>query len=356
MSAAGDMTQRVGVVAIGRNEGERLRRCLESALRNALHVVYVDSGSTDSSVDMARSLGVETVQLDMSQPFTAARARNTGIARLVESAPDSIEFVQVVDGDCELVEGWMIAAIETLNADAKVAVVCGRRRERFPDASVYNRLCDMEWNTSIGETRSCGGDAVIRLAAIQQVGGYDDALIAGEEPELCLRLRRASWRVLRLDREMTLHDAQMTRWSQWWKRMVRSGHAYAEGAAMHGGSPDRYRVREVRSILFWALMLPVAAIVLAPFTYGASLALLLGYFALWFRVRRHRIGHGDAPRDASVYARHLVVGKFAQLQGALQFWFNRMRGRKTTLIEYKGISPPLRAAPSAPAREARHAG
>ena len=162
---------------------------------------------------------------------------------------------------------------------------------------------------------------------------------------MCLRLRRAGWRVIRLAHDMTLHDAQMTRFQQWWKRMVRSGHAYAEGAAMHGRSPDRFRVREVRSILFWTLLLPAFAIALAPFTFGVSLALLpLGYFILWNRVRGHRRSHGDSPRDASRYARWLVIGKFAQLVGMLTFWFNRLRGRRSTLIEYKGIESSATAA------------
>jgi GT2 family glycosyltransferase len=339
MSARPDIARRVGVVAIGRNEGERLHRCLQSAGVHATHIIYVDSGSSDSSVEMAASLGVEVVRLDMGRPFTAARARNAGIARLCEVASSDIEFVQVVDGDCELVDGWMNAALDALDGNPRLAVACGRRRERFPDESIYNRLCDMEWNTPVGEARSCGGDSMIRLAALQQIGGYDDSLIAGEEPEMCLRLRRAGWTIARLDREMTLHDAQMTRFGQWWKRMVRSGHAYAEGAALHGSSAERYRVREVRSILFWALLLPAAAVVLAPFTYGASLAaLILGYVILWLRVRGHRLSHGDSTRFASMYAAYLVIGKFAQCCGLLQFWFNRMRGRRTALIEYKGAA------------------
>src|SRR5689334_4384058 len=76
----------IGVVAIGRNEGERLRVCLESALRASPDVVYVDSGSTDGSVAMAKQLGVHVVELDLTIPFTAARARNAGFEKLVQIA------------------------------------------------------------------------------------------------------------------------------------------------------------------------------------------------------------------------------------------------------------------------------
>src|SRR5438270_7605806 len=85
--------QRVGVVAIGRNEGERLRACLVSARRDCAAVVYVDSGSSDDSVALARPLGVHVVELDLSTPFTAARARNEGFARLQQVEPDR-DFVQ----------------------------------------------------------------------------------------------------------------------------------------------------------------------------------------------------------------------------------------------------------------------
>src|SRR5690349_9304100 len=147
----------IGVVAIGRNEGERLRACLVSARRDCNAVVYVDSGSSDDSLSLARSLGVHVVELDLSIPFTAARARNEGFAKLKQVDPQ-IEFVQFVDGDCEIIAGWIERARTQLAAMPKAAVVCGRRRERFPDASIYNRLCDMEWNTPIGQTKSCGGD------------------------------------------------------------------------------------------------------------------------------------------------------------------------------------------------------
>ena len=96
----------VGVVVIGRNEGERLRRCLESVRGAAQAIVYVDSGSTDGSVALATGLGATVVALDMRRPFTAARARNEGMRRLQAIAPDLV-FVQFVDGDCEMVAGWL---------------------------------------------------------------------------------------------------------------------------------------------------------------------------------------------------------------------------------------------------------
>lgn len=191
----------IAAVVIGRNEGERLIRCLRSLQGQVQQLIYVDSGSTDGSAAAARDLGAEVVDLDLSRPFTAARARNAGLAAL----SSGIELVQFADGDCELDPGWIGAAADFMQTHPRAAAVCGRRRERFPEASVYNRLCDAEWNTPVGEATACGGDAMMRVAAVYTAGGYREGLIAGEEPELCLRLRRAGWQVWRLDAEMTLH-------------------------------------------------------------------------------------------------------------------------------------------------------
>jgi GT2 family glycosyltransferase len=326
---------RVGVVAIGRNEGERLRRCLASLVGRASPIVYVDSGSTDGSVAMAAGMGALVVELDTSIPFTAARARNSGLARLRAAAPE-LELVQFVDGDCVVADGWFETAAAALLGDPTLAVVCGRRRERHPDASIYNRLCDMEWNTPVGYADACGGDALMRIAAVDQVGGYNADLIAGEEPDLCARMRLRGWKVLRIDAEMTLHDAAMTRFGQWWKRSVRAGHAYAEGAALHASEPGRYWVREVRSNWLWGVAVPGCSLGLAVPTFGASLGLFAGHALLGVRVHRWMRRRGFSSPDAGLYAAFCVMGKVPQALGQTIYWTKRLRGVRSGLIEYKG--------------------
>lgn len=337
MSQEQKIPQRIGVVAIARNEGERLRQCLQSVLNCTSAVVYVDSGSTDGSMTLARSLGVEVVELDLDLPFTAARARNAGFSRLLQLYP-GVEFVQFVDGDCEIVSGWLETASEYLHQHPGTAVACGRRRERFPEQSIYNRLCDIEWDTPIGEATACGGDALMRVTAFEQVGGYNPSLIAGEEPELCVRLRQQGGKIFRLPAEMTLHDAQMFHFSQWWKRSTRAGHAYAQGAWLHGNSPQRHWVKESRSIWFWGLVLPLLALGLGTFTQGFSLLLWVGYPILLARIFRYQ-SQQYSQRDALLYSIFCVVGKFSQVQGQIKFHLNRLLGRSSKLIEYKSISP-----------------
>lgn len=320
------MADVVGAVAIGRNEGRRLKRCLASLQGRVTRIVYVDSGSTDGSVAMARSKGADVVELDLSVPFTAARARNAGFARLCKIVPD-LDHVQFLDGDCELAEGWVDAGLAALAADDRLAVVCGRRRERHPEASLWNRMIDAEWDAPAGETKACGGDALIRRTALEQVGGYREDLIAGEEPEMCFRLREQGWRIRRLTDEMTLHDAAMTRLSQWWQRARRAGHTYAEGAALHGSSPERYRIAEARRSVLWGAVIPLAAILGA--VLASPWALLL--FTLW-PIQMLRLRARGLPWAEAVF---LTLGKVPEAQGAIGYWLGRLIGRRRGLIEYK---------------------
>jgi glycosyltransferase involved in cell wall biosynthesis len=319
----------LAVVIIGRNEGERLVRGLASVM-GAARIVYVDSGSTDGSQQAALSAGAEVVSLDMSMPFTAARARNAGLARLREHGRTP-GLVQFMDGDCELQPGWLERGRSFLELNPEVGVVFGRRRERFPEATLYNRMCDWEWDVPLGKVSACGGDALMRMEALDVVGGYDPTLIAGEEPEMCVRLRAAGWQIWRIDAEMTLHDAAMTRLGQFWSRARRAGHAWAEGATLHGAPPERHCVDQVRRALLWGAIVPLAILVLAVLVGPVALVLLAIYplRALRFALR------DGATREAWERAWLLSLGKFAEAAGVIEYHLRRLARRPRGLIEYK---------------------
>jgi len=322
----------VGVVVIGRNEGERLQRCLRSMADKLGRLVYVDSGSTDGSVARSRVLGVTAIELDMSIPFTAARARNEGFAALLQAQPQT-DYVFFVDGDCEVADGWLQEAAEFLDTRPDVAVVWGCRREQFPEKSIYNLLCDIEWqDLPVGETSICGGDAVIRVKAFKGVAGYRPDLICGEEPELCVRLRHAGWRIWRLNLDMTRHDAALYHFRQWWKRMLRGGYAYAQGAYLHGAPPERHWVGESRRAWRWGLYVPLAALLLTAVLGWPGLLLLLVYPVQM--VRLARAGRHSA-RENWLRAAALVISKFPEMLGQLKFLRDRLRRAQSRIIEYK---------------------
>ena len=281
-------------------------------------------------------MDADVVSLDMSIPFTAARARNHGLDRLIEIAPEC-EYVQFIDGDCAVDPAWFPSATAALDEQQDVVVVFGGRHEQFPRATVYNRLCDMEWDVPVGEANACGGDAMMRIAAVRSVKGYLPELIAGEEPEMCVRLRANGGRILRISTEMTRHDAAMTRLGQWWMRHVRAGYAFAQVSWLHRHSQFGIWRRETRSSWFWGLVLPFVIAVLAPFTWGLSLILLAAYPVLVWRIYRHRRRRrGDDPSSARLYAVYCMLSKFPQALGQCRYWWNRVAGRRERLIEYKG--------------------
>lgn len=332
----------VAIVAIGRNEGDRLKRCLQS-LPQGIVSVYVDSGSTDGSVAFARSCHVHVTELDMSIPFTAARARNVGWRTVAAINPELV-YIQFLDGDCELSQDWLDRAISAMTANEKLAAVFGRRRELYPDLTIYNRMCDDEWDTPLGISDSCGGDALFRLAALRDAEGYSDTLIAGEEPDLCLRLREMGWQIERLDAEMTRHDAAITSFSAFWSRTKRSGFAYAEHLWRHRQAAIPSWRRQLYGIVFWGLLLPLGIVLcITRFVLGgADLALLIGFLCLTayplqiVRVARKKAIETSDARFARHYATLIVIGKLAQGAGVLKCWVGHLLSREANIIEYKG--------------------
>jgi GT2 family glycosyltransferase len=350
----------VGVVAIGRNEGERLCRCLDALVGVGATVVYVDSDSTDGSTAHAQARGVEVVALDMSKPFTAARARNAGFERLLQVDP-GVRFVQFLDGDCEIATGWLELGCRSLEDRPDAAVVFGRRSERFPERSIYNRLADIEWNvpdaeeTDDGATRTCGGDAMIRVEAFRAVGGYDPSVPAGEEPELCQRLRHAGWLIVRLDAAMTWHDSAMFRFGEWARRQVRTGYGGLDFATRFVQGDDPSLSRRIRSARLWTLGWPLAVIIggllVAKLDGPVAGGLAAGLLAVALptqvvRVAARTRSRAVGARAALAYGVLTMLGKWFQMYGQLLYLRDRIVGRHARLIEYKFAgSPPQQSAP-----------
>jgi GT2 family glycosyltransferase len=328
-------TDGCGIVVIGRNEGDRLRRCFSSLPLTSVPVVYVDSGSVDGSPTVAVAAGVHVVSLDPSMPLSAARARNAGVEELLRHNPE-LQYVQFVDGDCELSATWLFTALNHIRKHSHCAIVCGSLRERDPESSVYNRLCQLEWKRTPGLQSSCGGLFLARVDAFRAVGGFRSELTAGEEPELCVRLRNTGWTILGLDSTMAQHDAAMRHFHQWWTRSIRSGHSYAQSYWLHRDSEGSFRAKEIRSILLFGLFAPLLAVVLAWATSGVSL-LLWAVVCLTqaCRIRLRRVQDGDTPKDATIYAAFVMLAKLPQALGVLRFFLTTWSGRSHQIIEYK---------------------
>ncbi len=318
-------TRCLGIVVIGRNEGERLITCLRS-LPTLATIVYVDFNSTDGSVSAAQKLRANVIEMDVSIPFSAARARNEGFKRLLQLVPN-LQCVQFVDGDCELRKEWVKTAVSFLECHNEVAAVCGRLRERYPERSVYNWLCDQEWNRPSGEVQSCAGNVMMRSEALHSIKGYREDVIAGEEEELCVRLREKNWRIWRIDEEMATHDAAMIYFAQWWKRSMRAGYAFAQGAYLHGTPPHFLGIWESCRALAWGFILPTMCIFFS-FAYHSVGAILCLAYPL--QLCRLTLKANGSRRDRLRISFFQLLGRFPEFRGYSQILLRLVIGEPTT--------------------------
>ncbi|MGR3813641.1 MAG: glycosyltransferase [Cognatishimia activa] len=319
----------VAVVAIGRNEGQRLVDCLASLKGKVDRVVYVDSGSLDMSVQNARDAGAEVVELSSDRPFTAARGRAAGYEHL--KTGEMPDYVQFIDGDCSVDPDWIARAVSAMEQDMELGLVTGWRRERFPDASVYNDLCQDEWDRPEGEILTCGGDMMVRPAAYEEAGGFDETVIAAEDDEFCVRLRKAGWVLKRIPYEMTFHDAAMTRFSQWWQRAIRSGHGFAQVGYMH----PPYFATEQKRVLIYGGVIPFFALFLWMVLPIALILILAIYLMNYLRTVKGLTTAGMASARARRHGVLLTLSKFPNILGMGMFHYRRLKGRRMQIIEYK---------------------
>ncbi|WP_374882535.1 glycosyltransferase [Microseira sp. BLCC-F43] len=334
------MSNKIGVVVIGRNEGSRLVRSLNSVVGESRPVVYVDSGSTDSSCAFARSIGVEVVELDMSIPFTAARARNAGFERLRQLHP-TVEYVQFIDGDCEVIEGWLIAGAETLEAKPDVVAVCGWTCERHPERNIYTRICNIEWHMGpVGEISNFGGNVMIRADALAAVGGFNPSVIAAEDDELGVRLRQAGGKLLRLDRDSVLHEVDMDRLWQWWQRAKRCGYAFAQVSQLHGAPPERKFVKDIRQTWLWGFIMPLVALILMLPTGGLSLIIFARYPLTALKVAYKTKKRGFSWADGFAWGVSCAMSAFPQVLGVVQYLRVSLITKQHQIIEYKAPQAP----------------
>ena len=326
----------LSIVVIGRNEGQRLARCLESvrAMQNVrkTQLIYVDSASTDGSPELASRYGAEVIVINPERP-TAASGRNAGWRRATG------EFILFLDGDTVLHPEFPRAAFEAMAFSDRICAVWGHRRELTPGQSLYNRVLDLDWVYRPGFTDACGGDVLMRRAALAEAGGFDDQLIAGEEPELCRRLRGHGYVILHIDHPMTRHDLHITRWSQYWKHALRAGYAYAQISDRFRSTPDAFWLADARRELvlgcFWPFSLLAALAVSVRYGYIPLILWLAVFVVAVFRSAWKARWKCTNWVTLFLYGIHSHLQHVPILCGQLQYTLDKRGRRQRPLIEYK---------------------
>lgn len=320
---------KIGIVIIGRNEGQRLTLCLESILKAQVPCVYVDSQSVDNSVNEAKQRNVTTIVLDKLAPINASRARNTGFNTIILENPD-LAYIHFMDGDCELYPNWLEHAVKALDQSPEIGVVCGRLHEKYKNKNIYTRLCDMDWYVKPGEVAACGGIATIRRSVFDNMHGFDEKLIAGADPELYFRIRNAGNKIVCLPVDMGTHDSNMQYFSQYWKRSVKTGYGYAHNKFSWGGWDKQYK-----SALLWGGLFPFLIFFISILI---DFSLLLSFFIYPLQMIRIFIKYDRkelSTKNKFIYSLLCVIGKFSEFQGIVRYHLSAILKNTHHIIEYK---------------------
>jgi glycosyltransferase involved in cell wall biosynthesis len=197
----------LAVVLISKNQAWNIGRLIESIiLRTACvpsrEMVLVDSASTDDTVATASMYAINVLRLRPDQPLSPAAGRYVGYKHT--SAP----LVLFLDGDMELCAGWLERALKVLRSQPDVAVVTGLTVDVWPATKAADSAeaePSLEYSTGLTEVPYIAGAGLYRRQALEHVGSFNPYLYSDEEPELCIRIRQAGYRIVQLDTPIAYH-------------------------------------------------------------------------------------------------------------------------------------------------------
>ncbi len=314
----------LSIVVIGLNEAAHLEACLRSAQEaswpsSKKEVLYVDSGSTDGSMEIAQGAGVRVLRLEDPKP-NASKGRNLGWKNAQG------ELVQFLDGDMELHPDWLERGWTFLEDHPDVGLVAGIVSERHPE-NIFCRLFQLDWgDPKDGPVKVVGGAALYKMEALKKTGGFDPSLGGGEEPELCWRLRnRHGLSAWMLAVPMATHDLAMSTVGQWWRRAVRDGKSFAAVATRFFGTSDPLWRKHLINLLLVGSSLPLA--LLLSFLLSSFLPLLIFFLVLGGLIARKALQWGKKTGDAKLgllYGLHVYLGKFPLALGAWSYLLKRI--------------------------------
>lgn len=337
--------ERTGIVIIGRNEAHHLEWSLRSVLHEGLPCVYADCLSRDASLPIARKLKIPVVMVS-GEMLTAAKARNTGFNCLTAQFP-SLEYIQFLDGDCQLKANWIATAVKILDENPRLAAISGILEERYPHAGLFHRLAAIEWHLAFQAPHRCGGVTLFRASALRDADGFNDVIRAGEEPELCHRLRQRGWEFKKVELPMATHDLGHASWRTWCRRQMRNGGGALQVYRLHAHEPQPLLRSYLFSIALWTLAGPLTALiatVAAGLAVGFAAGLIvlmaacLGYVWQAWRIRAYVRRHGIG-NSALVYSCMALAGKFPELLGVLFYTFEERFKGKPSLLSQKVLMP-----------------
>ena len=155
----------------------------------AVELILVDNGSRDGTPELARSLVHGRARILHAPARTVAGVRNAG------AAVARGNFLAFIDADCVAQPGYVAGVRSAFERDSVAASGC--IYDLPPDPSWVERAWHrLHARMSAGPRPYLnGGNLVVRRDAFEQVRGFDESLVTGEDADLGERIRRAGWEV-----------------------------------------------------------------------------------------------------------------------------------------------------------------
>lgn len=315
----------ISVVIIGLNASVHIQSCIESVFacnypQEQIEIIYVDGGSSDQSVALAKVYDqVKVIELNSDRP-SPGKGRNVGLSYA------SHNYVQFLDSDTQLDSNWLAQAVGILK-NSEIASVSGNLDEVFPEKNFYHRVANLEWcnKTYEGYSQTFGGIVLVKKNLVEELGGYDENTHVGEDPDLSFRMHLKGYRHYELAIPMVEHDINMTSFKRYMKRCIRSGYGYALLGLRYRHTKEKlWFDKLLKRILRVFLVLFIASI--TYFIYP-SLAFVLFFLLsfkdtiLWFRWKKR---YQLSVSRSIEYGFHLDLANFFQFIGISHYFFRNV--------------------------------
>lgn len=161
-----------------------LSKCLEALASEPADVLVVDNGSSDGSEKLVETSFPGVKQIRLEQNYGFCKAVNRGILEC------STKYVILLNNDTQVLPGFVEQLERAMEADSRLfsgsaRMLNAHHRELIDDTGDY--YCALGWAFTLGKDKpaddyaqarhifaACGGAAIYRRAALEQIGLFDE--------------------------------------------------------------------------------------------------------------------------------------------------------------------------------------
>lgn len=216
----------ITVVVVNWNNRDLLRECLFSLRRQTyrnFHVIVVDNGSVDGSMDMLDN------EFD-GFVYIIKNRRNKGFCAAVNQAirASKSDYVALLNNDAEAQPAWLEALVRAMN-DADKMGMCASKILKYDQPSVIDKVGHLIYPDGQNRGRGTGQmdqgqfdkqeealfpdgcAALYRRAVFNEVGLFDEDFFAyGDDAEMGMRARLGGWQAVFCPDAIVYHHHSQT--------------------------------------------------------------------------------------------------------------------------------------------------